>query len=151
MNGCTISRAPLFVAHHSQRAPYTRDPTRDSSGASSVYRMPRFSTAVLPYRRQVEWSAVRNSSRPMIAATRCPVMTQDAVDFWGAVFFRSGRVRPACFFFIMIFGIIYFLSNFSCYQIHFLKLIDLDLNWVFPNCWYSITQRDRSLINVLTM
>ena len=31
------------------------------------------------------------------AATKCPMITEDAVQFSGAVFFGSGRASPACF------------------------------------------------------
>ena len=74
-----------------------RGPAKLSARASSVSRTLRFYTAVLPYWRQAEWSAVQNSSYPLSTVTRCPVMTQDAVRFSGAVFVRSGRASSASF------------------------------------------------------
>ena len=96
-DGCTGSHAPVFVAHHSQRAHWTGDPAKVSARASSASKTPRFRTAVFPSWRQADWSAVRISSWPLSAATRCPVMTQDAVQFSGSVFVVSGRASPACF------------------------------------------------------
>ena len=74
-----------------------RSTARVSSRVSSALRTIRFCTSVLPSWRQVDWSAVRNSSCPLITATRCPVMTHRAVQLLEAVFVGSGRFRPACF------------------------------------------------------
>ena len=57
----------------------------------------RFRTSVRPFWRQTDWFAVQKSTCPMSAATRWPVMTQDAIQFSGAVFVGSGRSIPACF------------------------------------------------------
>ena len=97
MDGCTVSHAPVSVVRHNQRAPWNRYLARVSARASSSRRTLRFRTAVLPSRRQTEWSAVRISSCPLSTVTRCTVMTQDDVKLSGAVFVRSGRYRPACF------------------------------------------------------
>ena len=72
-------------------------PLGSPKGTSSSLRKLRFRTSVLPYWRQAEWSAVRNSSWLLSAATRCPVMTQDSILFSGDVVFGSGRDRPTCF------------------------------------------------------
>ena len=64
---------------------------------SSTHWALRFQTSVCPYWRQVKWSAARNSTWPLSAATRCHVMTQDAVHFSGAVSVRFGRENTACF------------------------------------------------------
>ena len=77
----TISHDPVFVACCSLQAPWTVDPTKVFARASSARRMLRFLTTVLPSRRKAEWSDVRNSYWHLSAATRCPVMTQDAVQF----------------------------------------------------------------------
>ena len=97
MDGCTVSDAPVFVICRSWRAPWTGGPAKVSDRSSSTSKTIRFRITVLPFRRQAEWSAVWNSSCPLSAATRCPVMTQDAVHFSGAIFFGSGRCSPACF------------------------------------------------------
>ena len=65
--------------------------------SSSAHYALRLRTAVHPYWRQAKWSAVRNSTWPLSAATRCPVMTQDAVQFSGAVSVGYGRDSPAYF------------------------------------------------------
>ena len=56
-----------------------------------------FRTCVRPSWSQADWSAVRNSTCPLSDLTRCPVMTQDTVQFSGAVFVGSGRASPACY------------------------------------------------------
>ena len=68
-----------------------------STRASSAQWALRFRTAVRPSWRQVKWSIVRNSTCYLIAATRCPVMIQDVVQFSGAVSIGSSRASPACF------------------------------------------------------
>ena len=97
MDGCIVSHAPVFVARCSQRTPWTGGGAKVSTRASSSISTLRFRTNVLPFHGQAEWSAFRNSSWPLSAATRCPVMTQDTVQFLGAVFFGSGRANPAYF------------------------------------------------------
>ena len=57
----------------------------------------RFQTAVYLFQRQAEWSADLNSTWTLSAATRCPMMTQDAVHFSGAVSVGSRRASTACF------------------------------------------------------
>ena len=95
MEGCTVSHTPVFVTCRIQWVPWTGAPTKVSSWDSFAIRT--LSTNVLPSRRKAERSSVRNSSWTMSAAMRCPVMTQDAVQFSGAVFTGSGRAGPACF------------------------------------------------------
>ena len=65
--------------------------------ASSASKTLHFCTTVFPSQKQAEWSDIRNSSWSLSAATGFPVMTQDAVQFSGAVFVVSGRDIPACF------------------------------------------------------
>ena len=96
MDGCTVSQAPVFVSRCSQRACKTVPPSSAAISAFSACRYPLRRTAVRPSWRQVEWSAVRNSNWPLSAATRCPVITQDAVQFSGAVWEGSGSANPAC-------------------------------------------------------
>ena len=67
-----------------------------SSDATALAAFWRRTTA-LPSRRKAAWSAVRNGTWPLSADTRCPVMTQDACQFSGAVKVGSGRAIPACF------------------------------------------------------
>ena len=78
---CVLDRAPASV----------------STRAFSSSRALQFRTEVLRSWRQAEWSAVRKSSLPQSAATSFPVMTQEAAQLSGAVFFGSGRSSPACF------------------------------------------------------
>ena len=92
---CTISHAPVFMACYSQQAPWTGGAAKVSARASSASRLIRLRTAVLPSQSQAEWSAVRNSSWPLSAVMRCPVMKQDDVMLSGSVFVRSGRASPA--------------------------------------------------------
>ena len=67
--------------------------TRASSSRCALRRQ----TAFRPSRMHAEWSAVRNSTWPLIAATRCHLMTQDTVQFSGAASFGYGKASPACF------------------------------------------------------
>ena len=97
VGGCTISHAPVFVAYSKRCGPSTGDPARVSAVAFYALRALRFHTYDIPSRRQAEWSAVRNSSWPLSAATRCPVTTKDAKQFSGDVLVGSRRARPACF------------------------------------------------------
>ena len=53
--------------------------------ASSIRICPRLRTAVQPSQRHAEWSAFQNSTWPLSDATKCTVITQDAVQFSGAV------------------------------------------------------------------
>ena len=71
--------------------------SRVSARASSAFRALCFHTAILPSQRQAKWSFVLNYSWTLIAVTRCPVMTQDAIQFSGAFFVGSVRAMPACF------------------------------------------------------
>ena len=50
----------------------------------------------LPSQRQAKWSTVLNSACPLSAVTKCPVITQDVVQFSGAVWEGSGRASPVC-------------------------------------------------------
>ena len=68
-----------------------------SDRASSAFWEIRFQTVVRPSRKQADWSAVRNSTWPLSAVTRCLMMTQDAAQFSGAFSVGSGRASPACF------------------------------------------------------
>ena len=97
MDGCKVSQAPVFVACHSLHSLWTG---ASSSVATSAYYSLcwlRYQTAVQNSWKQAEWSAIRNSTWPLRAATRCPLMTQDAIQFSGDVWFGSGRFNPACF------------------------------------------------------
>ena len=91
---CTLSHSPVFVSHSNQHAPWNRAPARVSARASSALRTLRFCTYDLPSQMQAEWSAVRNSSWPQSAATRCPVMTQDAFQFSGLFLLVQGVPGP---------------------------------------------------------
>ena len=97
VDGCTVSHAPVFVALRNQHVPLTRATARGSSRDSSSLRTIRFRTAAPLFQRQAEWYAVRNSSWPLSAAMRCPVMTQGAVQLSRAIFVGSGRARLAYF------------------------------------------------------
>ena len=86
MDSCTVSHAPIFVARRSRRAPWTGAPAKISDRASSASRTLSFRTAILPSWSQAEWSAVRNFSWTLSTATRCPVMTPDAVILYTLYF-----------------------------------------------------------------
>ena len=90
VDGCTVSQAPVFVARCSRHVLWTEAPASVATSASSAHFWLGRRTAVRPSRRQAEWSAVRNSTCPLSAVKRCPVMTQDAVHFSGAVWVGSG-------------------------------------------------------------
>ena len=96
VESCTVSQAPFFVACCSQRDCKTGFPSSAAVISSSSSRCPCLPTSVRPSRRQAKWSAVRNSTCPLSAATKFPVMTQDAVQFSGAVWGGSGRASLAC-------------------------------------------------------
>ena len=68
-----------------------------ASRASSAGCALCFQTFVRPYWRQAEWSSIRNSTCPLSATMRRPVMTHVVVQFSGTVFVRYGRASPACF------------------------------------------------------
>ena len=97
VDGCTVSQAPFFVAHHSGYACKTGEPSSAAVRASSARCCPRRLTTVQPSRRQAEWSAIRKSTCPLSHATKFTVMTQDAIQFSGAVWEGSVRANPACF------------------------------------------------------
>ena len=94
-DGFTVSHIPVFVTRRKWRATWTRAPARVSSSASSDHLVFRFCTSSLPSLRNAACSAVLNSSWPLSADMRCPVMTQDALQFSGAVSVGYGRARPA--------------------------------------------------------
>ena len=96
VDGFTISQTPVFVSRCSQRACRIEAPSSATVSASSACCCPHCQTAVHPSRRQAEWSAVRKSTWPLSDVTRCPVMTQDAFQFSGAVWYWSGTANPAC-------------------------------------------------------
>ena len=97
VDGCTVIQDPVFFARHIRRAPWTEAPAMVAAGASSARWALRLQTDVHPSWRQAKWSDVQNSTWPLSAATRCPVMNQDAVQFSGAVRIGSGRAGPRCF------------------------------------------------------
>ena len=70
-------------------------------GSLSVPSQPALNTVstrlLSPPLKNEVWSAALNLSSPLSAATICPVMTQDAVQFSKAVSVGSGRSIPACF------------------------------------------------------
>ena len=86
VDGCAVNHAPVFFTCRKRRASWTVEPVRISNRSSSARRTLRFCTSNIPSWRYVEWSAVRISSWPLRTTTRCPVITQDAVQFSGAVF-----------------------------------------------------------------
>ena len=94
--GCNVIQSPVFVARCSRHARWTGGPSSVVVSASSARRWTFCRTAVQPSRRLAEWSAIRNSTWHLSAATRCPVMTQDAVQFSGAVWVGLVRANPAC-------------------------------------------------------
>ena len=94
VDNCTVSQALVFVARCSWCARSTGGPSIVSASASSACSWPHCQTAVRPYQRQAKWSAVQNSTWPLSAVTRCPVMTQDSVQFSGDVCVGSGRANP---------------------------------------------------------
>ena len=67
-----------------------------SARASSARWALLFRTNIRPSWRQAEWSAIQNSTYPLRAATRCTVMTHDAVKFSGAISVVYRRASPAC-------------------------------------------------------
>ena len=97
MDVCNVIQAPVVVARCSQRAPWTGAPSMVSTRVSSSHRTLCFRTSIHLYRRQAKWYAARNSTWPLRAATRWPMMTQDAVQFSGAFFVGSVRDSNACF------------------------------------------------------
>ena len=97
VDSCTVSHSPIFFTCQKQLATWTRAPARVSAIASSYRLAFRFRTYSLLSLINLVWSASLNSSWPMIAATRFPLMTQDAVHFSGAFSVGSGRVKPPCF------------------------------------------------------
>ena len=97
IDGCTVSRAPVFVTCVKRYATWTGAPVRVSASAFSKGLTFRFRTYPLPSHRNAAWYAVLNYSLPLIAATICPVMTQDVVQFSGDVSSVYGKARPYCF------------------------------------------------------
>ena len=57
----------------------------------------RFCTSSHPSLINAAWSAIRKFSWPLHDLTRCPVTSQDSVQFSGDVIVGSGRNRPARF------------------------------------------------------
>ena len=96
VDGCTVIQAPVFVARRSWRACNTGDPSSAAVSASYACFYPLCRNSVRPSRRQAKWSAIQNSTWPQSAATRCPMMTQGAVQFSGAVWEGSGGANTAC-------------------------------------------------------
>ena len=94
---CNVIQSPVFVARLSRCFCWTGALAIFAAKASSVSCALRRQTAVRPSRRQAEWSAVRNPTWPLSAATRCPVTKQDAVQFSGTVFIESIRASLAYF------------------------------------------------------
>ena len=94
---CTISHAPVFVVRLKRHETWTREPSRVSSSASYDRNTVLFLTYTLPYIMYAEWSSILNFSWPLSTATRCPLITQDALQFSRAVFVGSGRAKTACF------------------------------------------------------
>ena len=97
VDGSTMSQAPVFAARRILCACWTGGPSSAAVNAASARCFPLCRTASRPSPRQAVWSAVRNAAWPLRAATRCPVITQDAVQFSGAVWTGSGMASPACF------------------------------------------------------
>ena len=97
MDGCTFSQAPVLFARHSRHAPWTGPPVMVAVRAYSTRCALHFRTVIRPSWRQAKWSAVWNSTWPLSAATRCPVMKYDAILFPWAVSVESIRASPAYF------------------------------------------------------
>ena len=94
--GSTVIHVPVFAARRRRRACNTGSTSSAAVISFSARICPRLLTAVRPSQRQAEWSAVRNYTWPLSSATKCPVTTQDAVQFSGAVWVGLGRASPAC-------------------------------------------------------
>ena len=97
LDGCTVIHAPIFVTRHKRHAIWTGATAKVSISASSNPLAFRFLAPSLLFLRNETRSAFLNSSCPLSALTRCPVMTQDAVQYLGDVSVGSGRARPAYF------------------------------------------------------
>ena len=95
VNGFTVSHIPVFVARRKWRENCTSAPSRVSASASSDHLALHFRNSSLPSLINAEWSTVLNSSCPLSAVDRCPVMTQDALKFSGAINVGYGMARPA--------------------------------------------------------
>ena len=96
VDGCMFSQAPVFFARCSQRVCETGAPSSAAVRASSACRFPLCQTTVRTSWRQAKWSSVRNPTWTLSAATKCPVTTQDAVQFSGAVWVGLLRANTAC-------------------------------------------------------
>ena len=96
VDGFTVSQAPLFVARCSRRACRTGTPSSAAVSVSSACHCLLRLTAVRPSRRKAEWSILQNSTWPLNAAMRCPVMIKDVVQFLGAVWDGSVKDNPDC-------------------------------------------------------
>ena len=97
INICNSSHYLVFVTRHKRRATWAGAPAGVSGIISSDRLVFHFLTSYLPSRINMACSDVLKSSCPLISSTRFTVMTQDNVQFSGAVSVRSGRSRPACF------------------------------------------------------
>ena len=80
-----------------QRACWTRAPSSATLNAASACCTPLCLTASRSPLRHAVWSAVQNVVWPLRTEMMCPVMTQDAVQFSGAVSTGSGMASLACF------------------------------------------------------
>ena len=97
LDGCTVRQELVFVARYSHCAPWNASPEMVAIRASSARWALCFLTAVRPSWMQAKLSAVRKSTWPLSAATRCPLMTQESVQFSGDVSVRSVRASSECF------------------------------------------------------
>ena len=97
VDDCTVSHARVFVTRRKWRATWTGALARVSCSASSDRLAFCFRNSSLPYLKNLAWSHVLNSFWSLGTAMRCPVTTQDAVEFSGAVMFRYRRAIPARF------------------------------------------------------
>ena len=97
VDGCTVRHAHVFITRCKRREIWIGAPISVSSSASSNRLALLFHTYSIPSIRYVAWSTILNSYYNLSAVTRFPVMTQDAVQFSGAVFVGYGNSRHTGF------------------------------------------------------
>ena len=90
----TIIHPPIFITLHKRHVTWKRAPNRVSASATSERLSFRFRTSYLPSLINAVWYADLNSSWSLSGATRCPVMTQDSVQFSGTRRSSGRRTTP---------------------------------------------------------
>ena len=96
VDDCTVSHDPVFISRHKWRETWNGAPSRFFASSSSDRKVFLFLTYSIPSLMQAAWSLVLNSSWPLSTATRCTVITQDAVQFSGAgclCWYLEGQTR----------------------------------------------------------